>query len=158
MRNYLAYPRFLLNMDLGETAKLIYIILLDRARIACRKDPSADRDGNVFIIYDKADLAACSGKSLSTIKSALRTLENAGLVYREEQIEGRPRRIYVKLAEGASRAGNYPPPGVENDPLPGPYSAHPEGEELPLYYNKYKNNIYKTNTVKDYSFEEGESL
>ena len=30
---YMAYPRFLLGMDLSETAKLVYVLLLARARI-----------------------------------------------------------------------------------------------------------------------------
>ena len=29
---YMAYPRFLLTMDISETAKLVYVLLLDRAR------------------------------------------------------------------------------------------------------------------------------
>ena len=31
---YMAYPRFLLTMNLSETAKLVYVLLLDRARLS----------------------------------------------------------------------------------------------------------------------------
>lgn len=33
---YLAYPRFLLDMDISETAKLVYAVLLDRASCPCK--------------------------------------------------------------------------------------------------------------------------
>ena len=33
---YLVFPRFLLDMDLNETTKLLYMILLDRARLSLR--------------------------------------------------------------------------------------------------------------------------
>ena len=30
---YMAYPRFLLDVDISETAKLVYMLLLDRAAV-----------------------------------------------------------------------------------------------------------------------------
>lgn len=35
---YMAYPRFLLTMDISETAKLVYVLLLDRARLSMKND------------------------------------------------------------------------------------------------------------------------
>ena len=35
---YMAYPRFLLSMDISETAKLVYVLLLDRARRSAVRD------------------------------------------------------------------------------------------------------------------------
>ena len=32
--SYMMFPRFLLDMEINETAKMLYIILLDRARLA----------------------------------------------------------------------------------------------------------------------------
>lgn len=31
---YMVYPRFLLGLELNETAKLIYVLMLDRARLS----------------------------------------------------------------------------------------------------------------------------
>ena len=31
--SYMMFPRFLLDMEINETAKMLYIILLDRARL-----------------------------------------------------------------------------------------------------------------------------
>ena len=33
---YMAYPRFLLDVDISETAKLVYMLLLDRARLSMK--------------------------------------------------------------------------------------------------------------------------
>ena len=174
LQNYLAYPKFLLSMDLNETAKLIYTILLDRMRIACRRDNCTDKDGNVYILYDNSELAAFSEKSPSTVKAALRALERVGLIYREDQIEGQPRRIYVKVIESPPRAKSclpspgeilpFPraksclPPGRNPASPPGEILPPPPGENSPLYHIKYKNNIYKTNNIKKYTYKEGESL
>ena len=46
---YMAYPRFLLTMDISETAKLIYVLLLDRARLSMKNDGWEDEKGYVFI-------------------------------------------------------------------------------------------------------------
>ena len=67
LRNYLAYPRFLLNMELNDSSRLIYILLLDRMRYVCRKDPPTDQEGNVYIHYEVDELQPIreEGKPLS---------------------------------------------------------------------------------------------
>ena len=61
---YMAYPKFLFDMtDLSETAKLIYIVLLDRARVSQAKGGWTDEHGNVFIYYPIRDLAEAVHKS-----------------------------------------------------------------------------------------------
>ena len=71
---YMAYPRFLLAMDISETTKLIYVLLLDRARLSMKNEGWADEQGHVFIYYTIADLASASGKSEMTVKNALTAL------------------------------------------------------------------------------------
>ena len=34
---YMMYPKFLLTLHISETAKLIYVLLLDRARLSATK-------------------------------------------------------------------------------------------------------------------------
>ena len=95
---YMAYPKFLLDMtDISETAKLIYIVLLDRARISQAKGGWADENGNVFIFYPIRDLAKTIHKSEMSVKTALSALEKCGLILRKRQGVGKANRIYVKL-------------------------------------------------------------
>ena len=49
---YMAYPRFLLTADLSETAKLVYVLLLDRARLSMKNEGWEDEQGHVFILHD----------------------------------------------------------------------------------------------------------
>ena len=82
---YMAYPRFLLTADLSETAKLVYVLLLDRARLSMKNEGWEDEQGHVFIYYTIADLAIASGKSEMTVKNALAALEQKNLISRKRQ-------------------------------------------------------------------------
>ena len=94
---YMAYPRFLLTMDISETTKLIYVLLLDRARLSMKNEGWADEQGHVFIYYTIADLASASGKSEMTVKNALAALEQKDLISRKRQGAGLPSKIYVRV-------------------------------------------------------------
>lgn len=95
---YMAYPKFLLDMtDLSETARLVYILLLDRARVSQVKGGWADEHGNVFIFYPIRDLAKTIHKSETSVKTALAALEDHALLLRRRQGVGKANRIYVKL-------------------------------------------------------------
>ena len=94
----MAYPKFLFDMtDLSETAKLVYIVLLDRARISQAKGGWTDENGNVFIYYPIRDLAESVHKSEMSVKTALAALEDHALILRKRQGVGKANRIYVKL-------------------------------------------------------------
>ena len=54
---FFAYPKFLLTLDVSETAKMIYMLLLDRARLSMQKDGWQDEHGRVFIHYTIQSLA-----------------------------------------------------------------------------------------------------
>ena len=69
---YLAYPRFLLDMDISETAKLVYAVLLDRARLSLQNEGWTDKAGHVFLYFTISNLAATLHKSEMTIKTALK--------------------------------------------------------------------------------------
>ena len=47
---YLPYPRFLLKMDISQTAKLLYALLLDRCTLS-QKNGWQDSEGRTFIVY-----------------------------------------------------------------------------------------------------------
>lgn len=98
--NYLVFPKFLLEIDdLNETAKILYMILLDRARLSQKNDRWTDENGHVYLFFTIPSLADAMHKSEMTIKTALKALEEKQLIYRKRQGIGRPNRIYVKYPD-----------------------------------------------------------
>lgn len=94
---YMAFPRFLLDKEgLSETAKILYTILLDRARLSQKNDGWTDEQGHVFILFPIKNLAEVMHKSEMSIKTALTALEKETLIVRKRQGAGFPNRIYVK--------------------------------------------------------------
>lgn len=96
---YMPFPRFLLDMDLSETSRLLYSVLLDRARISQGKKKWTDRNGYVFLIYPIKALAESIHKSEMTVKTALSSLEKHDLIFRVRRGVGQPNLIYVKIPE-----------------------------------------------------------
>ena len=100
---YLIFPRFLLDMELNETTKLLYMILLDRARLSLRNEGWSDASGHVFLYFTIEAMANVLHKSQMTIKTPLAALESKGLILRKRQGAGHPNRIYVKFPKDAFR-------------------------------------------------------
>lgn len=94
---YMAFPRFLMEMKLNDTARIVYMLLLDRCRISQKNGDWCNESGAVFIIYPIAKLAEALHRSEMTIKTALASLEKVGLIRRERTGVGRPNRIYVLI-------------------------------------------------------------
>ena len=139
---YMAYPRFLLTMDISETTKLIYVLLLDRARLSMKNEGWADEQGHVFIYYTIADLASASGKSEMTVKNALTALEQKNLISRKRQGAGLPSKIYVKVQ-------------TENCPT-GWTTFKTQTDKKLSTSNKQKQT--KEKSIRNYDYEEGDSL
>ena len=96
--SFLAYPKFLLEMTgLSETAKVVYILLLDRAKVSQTHDGWADEQGHIYIYYPITDLAEAIHKSEMSVKTALSALEKKQLILRKRQGIGKANRIYVKF-------------------------------------------------------------
>ena len=152
---YMAYPRFLLKVDICETAKLVYMLLLDRARMSMKNDTWQDEHGRVFVLYTIPDLARDIGKGETTVKKALNQLVRQDLIWKQSQGAGRPNKIYVKIP-----AENCPTRQTENSPtgqtekcLTGRAFFDPKaGRKVPP--NNNKRNKY----IRNYDCEEGESL
>ena len=95
---YMAFPRFLLDMEqLNETAKILYVLLLDRARLSQKNEGWTDEFGRAFIFFPIKDLAEAMHKSEMSIKTALAVLEKTDLIFRKRQAPGLPNKIYVKI-------------------------------------------------------------
>ena len=117
---YLPYPRFLLKMDLSQTAKLLYALLLDRTTLS-RKNGWQDSEGNTFIVYPVAEIAEMLDKGCTTIKGALNELDAAGLLERKRAGFSAANRLYVKVppvvqVSDPMTAGKPTPISAENRP------------------------------------------
>lgn len=94
---YMAFPRFLLDMKMNETTKLLYMLLLDRTKLSLKNKGWTDDNGHVFIYFTIESIAEILHKSQMTIKTSLSTLEKADLIFRKRKGAGHPNQIYVKL-------------------------------------------------------------
>ena len=56
MLQYFQFPKFLLKLRISQTAKFLYMILYDRARIS-RKNSWIDKYGNVYLIFPIDELS-----------------------------------------------------------------------------------------------------
>ena len=98
---YMVFPRFLLDMELNEATKLLYMVLLDRARLSLKNEGWTDTSGHVFLYFTIEAMAEVLHKSQMTIKTSLAALEKEHLILRKRQGAGHPNRIYVKFPAGA---------------------------------------------------------
>ena len=69
-------------MEISQTAKLLYSLLLDRSTLS-QKNKWLDDEGRIYIIYPIAEIAEILDKGSTTIKGALNELDTAGLLERD---------------------------------------------------------------------------
>lgn len=119
MPQYIPFPRFLLDMELSHTAKLIYSVLLYRANLS-KINGWIDEQGRVYIIYPITEIAENLHKGVSVIKEGLSALDRAGLTERKRNFSA-PDTIYVKL----------PAEGLKADPQTAGKPTHTEPENQP---------------------------
>lgn len=93
---YLLYPRFLLKMDISQTAKLLYALLLDRTTLS-QKNGWQDSAGRTFIVFPVAEIAEILDKGYTAIKGALNELDAAGLLTRKRAGFAAANHLYVKV-------------------------------------------------------------
>lgn len=91
---YLAYPRFLLGMNLRLITKEVYAILLD---MTMNGKGSVDEHGRQYLTFSNPEIARRIDRTPSTVGQTLSELEAVGLV--ERHLVGRiqPYHTYVKL-------------------------------------------------------------
>ena len=144
---YMAYPRFLLDVDISETAKLVYMLMLDRARMSMKNKDWQDEMGRVFVLYTIPNLAKDIGKGETTVKKALNQLVKQGLILKQSLGPGQPNKIYVKIP-----AENSPTGQAEKRLTGGAFFDPKAGRKVPP--NNNKRNKY----IRNYDCKEGESL
>lgn len=140
---YIPFPRFLLDMKLSHTAKLIYAVLLYRANLS-KINGWIDEQGRVYITYPVTEIAENLHKGVSVIKEGLSALDRAGLTERKRNFSA-PDTIYVKL----------PTEGLKTDPQTAGKPTHTEPENQPTdsretgYQTAGKPATNKKNKIKD---------
>lgn len=100
---FLPYPYFLLTLPLSDTAKLIYALILDRARRNAHNPKWQDPSSLVFVYYTVENLSKTIGKSESAVKQALAALSEYGLIERKRQGFNKPAKIYPCVPFTAAR-------------------------------------------------------
>ena len=94
--SYLPYPRFVLKMDMSQTAKLLYALLLDRTTLS-QRNGWQDNEGRTFIVYPIVEIAEMLNKGCTAVKNALNELDAAGLLERKRAGFSAANRLYVKV-------------------------------------------------------------
>ena len=56
---YLPYPRFLLEADMAQAAKLVYMVLLDRATLS-QANGWTDEGGRLYLVFPLRELPTLS--------------------------------------------------------------------------------------------------
>lgn len=135
--NYTFFPRFLYNYNISETARMVYVLLLDRAKLSLSNYTHwSDEAGEVYSNFTIENLAKALDKSESTIKSCLKTLREAGLIRTEQRGACRPNRIYVYLPD--EYIESFPQKSYddlaefEEENIPVIHSSSLEDEDLPF--------------------------
>jgi hypothetical protein len=158
LQSYMMFPRFLLTCDLSETAKLLYMVLLDRARLSQRNDGWTDERGRVFLYYPIRDLSTTLQKSEMTIKTALAALEKAALIVRERRGAGQANRLYVKCPADCflpvRQTAACPPDGKKSVSMTDRNLSANKNQETNMTYPRKKNGAF----VRSYDCKEDESL
>ena len=99
----LAYPRFLMGMDLRLSTKEVYVVLLD---ITINGEANVDRHGRRYLTFKNMEIAKMIDRTPATVGQALAELEAAGLVkrYWVSRSPIQPYHTYIRL------------PVMENEP------------------------------------------
>ncbi len=95
---YFPYPKFLLQMSLSHTARLTYVLLLDRMTLS-QKNSWVDAQGRAYVLYPLAGLAKDLQSSISSITRALRELEAARLIERRSSGFSKPNQIFLGVPQ-----------------------------------------------------------
>lgn len=156
---YLPFPNYLLQLDISQTARVLYALLLNRATLS-QKNEWVDEQGHIFIVFPIGELADEMRKGKTTIKSALNELSEAGLLERIRTDFGRANHLYVKILDVQDTDRYLASIEPENGMSQSQKSKHTTGGYSTA--NNYTKTNYNSNKrdirSMDYTFEEGESF
>ena len=122
---YFPYPKFLLQMSLSHTARLTYVLLLDRMTLS-QKNGWVDAQGRAYVLYPLAGLAEDLQSSISSVTRALRELEAARLIERRSNGFSKPNQIFLGVPRTAQKCA------IEMAPNEQPYCSKVSNHRQPL--------------------------
>ena len=98
--SYIPLPRFLLDEEISNDAKLLYALLLDRANIS-KLNGFTETDGTIRIYFtvERAQKKLCRSRQCAA--KIFRELEGSGLITRKKQGLGKPAVITLNYPESA---------------------------------------------------------
>ena len=117
----------MLTGEYSINAKLLYGLLLNRTMLS-QKNGWESENGNVYVIYTIKQMANDLDRSERTVKTALRELENAGLITRVRQGWNQANRIFLQIPDGVQFSSR---PEGNICPMDGQDSSPSIGQELP---------------------------
>ena len=158
---YFQFPKFLLNYPISQNGKLVYILLYNRTRLS-KMNSWLDENGWIYVIYPITELIKHTGKCRSSIKSALKELDEAGLLVRRSGGFSKPNHLYIKIPAEEIYQKDRSLTQLENgrsykQPLNSQNTGHVRVKKsTPNKVIINKNNI--SNKELNYECQEGESL
>ena len=164
---YLQFPVFLLDLSLTQTAKILYMVLYDRARLSKRNQWS-DQEERIYIVFTINELCKKIGRGRTTVEQALNDLVDADLIRKKKGGFSRPNHIYVRIPlndQFSVSSENAVSISSENQPS----NVQKIGHDMTGFLDPNKvietsnikqnnRNSLRNSAVIDYSCEEGESL
>lgn len=101
--SYIPFPRFLMDdcfAELGNDAKVLYTLMLDRASISKVNDYTED-DGTIRLYFTVEQAQKKLHRSRQSVTRIFQQLENSGLICRRKQGLGRPAVITLNYPANA---------------------------------------------------------
>ena len=164
---YLQFPEFLLELPLTQTAKILYMVLYDRARLSKRNQWS-DQEDRIYIVFTINELCKTIGRGKSVVEQALSDLAAADLIRRKKGGFSKPNHIYVRVplndrfSVSSGKAASISPENqTSNDRKTGHDTTGLSDPNKVIETSNIKQsnrNSLRNSAVLDYSCEEGESL
>ena len=164
---YLQFPEFLLDLSLTQTAKILYMVLYDRARLSKRNQWS-DQEDRIYIVFTINELCNKIGRGRSTVEQALSDLAAADLIRRKKGGFSKPNHIYVRVplndrfSVSSGKAASISPENQTSNDRKTEHDttglSDPNKVIETSNIKQSNRNSLRNSAVIDYSCGEGESL
>ena len=115
-------------------AKLLYGLLLNRTTLS-QKSGWVSEDGNVYVIYTIKQMADDLDRSERTVKTALRELENAGLITRVRQGWNQANRIFLQIPDRVQVSSPCMGQKLPTSNTDAEYKEHSKTEPMTAFQN-----------------------
>lgn len=93
---YYQFPKFLLELPLSQNAKILYMLLYDRARIS-QRNHWINEEGYVYFVFAIAEISLKWGKCCTSVKAAMKELDENGLLIRSSGGFSKPNHLYMRI-------------------------------------------------------------